>query len=144
VPHGTRNTHREANGMIYFVALIPATALTVAGYCVLYVSHRSEGSFRSFGKYLGFWAFSLAGLVILGAIFAAAHGDHYAAMMRERSALEMMHHHWPVDPRFFGPGFGEPHDSWQPAGAPRDGAERAPVGAPLPSAAPNPAPVPAR
>ena len=58
--------------MIYFLALIPATALTVAGYCVLYVSHRSEGSFRSFGKYLGFWAFSLAALVVLGAIFAAA------------------------------------------------------------------------
>jgi hypothetical protein len=64
--------------MIYFLALLPATALTIAGYFVLYLSARSEGSLRSFGRYLGFWAFTLAGLVILGAIFAAAHGhrDH--------------------------------------------------------------------
>ena len=62
--------------MIYFLALIPATALTIAGYFALYLSNRSEGTFRSFGKYLGFWAFTLAGLVILGAIFAAAHGGH--------------------------------------------------------------------
>jgi len=32
--------------MIYFIALIPATALTVAGYFVLFLSHRSEGAFR--------------------------------------------------------------------------------------------------
>jgi hypothetical protein len=51
--------------MIYFLALIPATALTVAGYCVLYVAQRSEGSFRSFGKYLGFWAFSFGVLLIV-------------------------------------------------------------------------------
>jgi hypothetical protein len=120
--------------MIYFLALIPATALTVAGYCVLYVTHRSEGGFRSFGKYLGFWAFSLAGLVILGAIFAAAHGEHFEALMREQSAHGMLHRPWPGDPRCLQPGFG----------GPPNGAERAPVGAPQPSAAPNPAPAPAR
>jgi len=60
--------------MIYFLALIPATALTVAGYVALFLSSRSEGGLRAFGRYLGFWAFTLAGLVILGAIFAAAHG----------------------------------------------------------------------
>jgi hypothetical protein len=96
--------------MIYFLALIPATALTVAGYCVLYVSHRSEGSFRSFGKYLGFWAFSVAALVILGAIFAAAHGHRYGAMM---------HRPWPGDPRFARPGFGEPADAAPPADTPQ-------------------------
>jgi|SRR5271167_4943086 len=63
--------------MIYFLALIPATALTIAGYFALYLSNRSEGAFRTFGKYLGFWAFTLAGLVILGAIFAAAHGGRH-------------------------------------------------------------------
>jgi len=63
--------------MIYFLALIPATMLTVAGYFALYLSNRSEGAFRSFGKYLGFWAFALAALVILGAIFAAAHGGRH-------------------------------------------------------------------
>ena len=62
--------------MIYFLALIPATALTIAGYVVLFLSARSEGTLRTFGKYLGFWAFTLAALVVLGAIFAAAHGHH--------------------------------------------------------------------
>ncbi|HLW24611.1 MAG TPA: hypothetical protein VKT22_09660 [Steroidobacteraceae bacterium] len=66
--------------MIYFLALIPATGLTIAGYFVLFLSNRSEGAFRAFGKYLGFWAFTLAGLVLLGAIFAAAHGGHHHCM----------------------------------------------------------------
>ncbi|MBV8497039.1 MAG: hypothetical protein JO361_09680, partial [Gammaproteobacteria bacterium] len=55
--------------MIYFLALLPATGLTVAGYIVLVLATRAEGSLRTFGRYLGFWAFTLAGLVILGAIF---------------------------------------------------------------------------
>jgi len=59
--------------MIFFLALIPATALTIGGYFVLYLSHRSEGAVRTFGRYLSFWAFTLAALVILGTIFAAAH-----------------------------------------------------------------------
>jgi hypothetical protein len=62
--------------VIYLLALLPATALTVAGYVVLFLSHRAEGALRTFGRYLGFWAFTLAGLVILGALFAAAHGGH--------------------------------------------------------------------
>ena len=68
--------------MIYFLALLPATALTIAGYFVLFLANRSEGSLRTFGKYLGFWAFTLAALVVLGAIFAAAHGHrHHCPMM---------------------------------------------------------------
>ena len=63
--------------MIYLLVLPPATALAVAGYVVLFLSARSEGALRTFGKYLGFWAFTLAALLILGAIFAAAHGDHH-------------------------------------------------------------------
>jgi len=39
--------------------------LTVAGYFLQYLASRSEGSFRTFGKYLSFWAFTLASLVIL-------------------------------------------------------------------------------
>ncbi len=110
--------------MIYFLALIPATALTIAGYFVLYLSHRSEGGFRALGKYLGFWAFTLAALVILGAIFAAAHGGHHGGMMYGR-----MHRHWSCDPRFPGPELGN------------DGAnEEAPAGA----AAPKPPPPPPR
>jgi hypothetical protein len=59
--------------MIFLLALIPATALTVAGYVALFLSHRSEGALRSFGRYLGIWAFILAGLVALGGMFAAGH-----------------------------------------------------------------------
>jgi hypothetical protein len=74
--------------MIYFLALLPATALTIAGYFVLFLSARTDGPLRTFGKYLGFWAFTLAGLVILGAIFAAAHGGHHGCPfgMHERPA----------------------------------------------------------
>jgi hypothetical protein len=67
--------------MIYFLALIPATVLTIAGYVVLFLSARSEGTLRTFGKYLGFWAFTLAGLVVLGAIFAAAYGHHRCSIV---------------------------------------------------------------
>jgi hypothetical protein len=71
--------------VIYLLALLPATGLTIAGYFVLVLSTRAEGALRSFGKYLGFWAFTLAGLVILGAIFAAAHGGHGGAMYGMRA-----------------------------------------------------------
>lgn len=68
--------------MIFLLALIPATGLTVAGYLALYLSHRSEGSLKSFGRYLGIWAFVLAGLVVLGGMFAAGHMHHmHGAMM---------------------------------------------------------------
>ena len=59
--------------MIFLVALIPATGLTVAGYVDLFLSHRSEGSLKTFGRYLGIWAFVLAALVVLGGMFAAGH-----------------------------------------------------------------------
>jgi len=78
--------------MIYFLALLPATALTVAGYFVLFLSNRSEGGLRTFGKYLGFWAFTLAALIVLAAIFAAAHHRHHCPMMGERGMYGRMHH----------------------------------------------------
>jgi len=59
--------------MLFLLALIPATALTVGGYVALFISSRSEGSLRTFGRYLGIWAFVLAGLVALGGMFAAGH-----------------------------------------------------------------------
>ena len=61
--------------MIYFLALVPATILTIAGYAVLFLAQRSEGALKSFGRYLGFWAFTLAALIVLGAIVAAARGE---------------------------------------------------------------------
>ena len=63
--------------MIFLLVLLPATGLTIAGYFVLYLSSRSEGTLRTFGRYLGFWAFTLAGLLILAALFAAAHFGHH-------------------------------------------------------------------
>ena len=79
--------------MIYFLALIPATMLTIAGYFVIYLSLRSEGSLRAFGRYLSFWAFTLAALVILAAVFAAAHGRHNSHMYGR----------WHGGPGFYGP-----------------------------------------
>ncbi len=75
--------------MIYFLALLPATALTIGGYVVLVLSARAEGALRTFGKYLGFWAFTLAGLIILGAIFAAAHGPRHCPFL----GMHGMHEH---------------------------------------------------
>jgi hypothetical protein len=94
--------------MVYFLALLPATALTIAGYFVLYLSTRSEGSLRTFGRYLGYWAFTLAGLLILGALFAAAHGGHrgYCPWHHDRDA-----------------GYEAPHGSSAPAPPPAPGAE---------------------
>jgi hypothetical protein len=113
--------------MIYFLALLPATMLTIAGYFVLYLSNRSEGAFRSFGKYLGFWAFTLAALVILGAIFAAAHGGHRGAMMGGRGVHGPMHGRWPGDPRFFGPRMEGPGDTDGPGEPQREAAPQAPT-----------------
>src|ERR1700730_14937824 len=81
--------------MIYFLALIPATVLTIAGYVVLFLSARSEGTLRTFGKYLGFWAFTLAGLVVLGAIFAAAYGHHRCPFVGIHGMEERMYGLWP-------------------------------------------------
>jgi heme A synthase len=74
--------------MIYLLALLPVTALTIGGYVALFLSARSEGRMRTFGRYLGIWAFMLAGLLVLGAIFAAAHGGHRCPMW-----LHGMHEH---------------------------------------------------
>ena len=103
--------------MIYFLALLPATALTIAGYFVLYLSNRSEGAFRTFGKYLGFWAFTLAALVILGAIFAAAHAGRHCGMMGGPGMYGHMHGFCPGDARFYGH-----HHDEEPSGAPGDAA----------------------
>jgi hypothetical protein len=77
--------------MIYLLVLFPATGLTIAGYVTLFLSGRSEGAMRTFGKYLGFWTFTLAGLLILGAIFAAAHHGYHCPMF---GMHERMHGSW--------------------------------------------------
>ncbi len=114
--------------MIYFLALLPATALTIAGYFVLYLSARSEGALRTFGRYLGFWAFTLAGLVILGSIFAAAHGHRHCPFFAMHGMHERMHGSWPPEG---GPQHGPPADTSVPP---------APATAPNAAAAPTPPP----
>ncbi len=116
--------------MIYLLALIPATMLTIAGYFVLYLSHRSEEPFRAFGKYLGFWAITLAGLVILGAVFAAAHHGR-GGMMGMHGRHMYMYGPWQGGPRHFRGPPGEPRD---PAGEPP------PAGPETAPATPPPAP----
>jgi hypothetical protein len=66
--------------MIFFLALIPATMLSIAGLVALFLSQRSEGAIRNVGRYLGFWAFTLAVLVILGSIIVAARAQHFRGM----------------------------------------------------------------
>jgi hypothetical protein len=131
--------------MIYFLALIPATALTIAAYFVLYLSNRSEGAFRTFGKYLGFWAFTLAGLVVLGAIFAAAQGGRHGAMVVGHGMHGRMHAPWPGDRRFFGPGMDDgPCDRGQLGETERGANPQPPSGAPNPAAPPGATSPPAR
>ncbi|MBS0389276.1 MAG: hypothetical protein JSR15_12435 [Proteobacteria bacterium] len=106
--------------MIFFLALIPATMLTMVGYAVIYLANRSEGGFKSFGKYLGFWAFTLAALLLLGAAICASHGG------RMRHIHMMMQGHMDDMP------------AWQQPGPPW----REPPPPAAPGAAPAPPPAP--
>jgi hypothetical protein len=122
--------------VIFLLALLPATALTIAGYFVLYLSARTEGALRTFGKYLGFWAFTLAGLVILGALFAAAHGGH-----RGNYAMRGMHGmHCPWGGSRSGPRSEERGEPRAPGEEPRERGTSPPAGVPSPAATPNTAP----
>ncbi len=124
--------------MLFLLALIPATGLTVAGYVALFLSHRSEGGLKTFGRYLGIWAFVLAALVVLGGMFAAGHmhrvhagmwdgrGGPYCPFMERRDDDRM----W------------ERHERIEPGAAPAKPAS-APPQAPGPAGQPNPPPPPA-
>ena len=95
--------------MIFLVALVPATMLTIAGYAVLYLAHRSDGGLKSFGRYLGFWAFTLAALVLLGSFLAAARGARMHEMMMQGYAGGEMHRQCPgMSPWHHPPMGGEP------------------------------------
>lgn len=130
--------------MIYFLALLPATVLVIGGYVVMFVSNRSDGPMRMFGRYLSFWAFTLAGLVVLGAIFAAASGPHRMMMRDGRGGPGFM--------MWGGPGFDERGfmmRRFDRRAPPPPGAAEAPrepgpgdnaVPAPAPAATPAPSP----
>ena len=114
--------------MIFFLALIPATMLAMVGYAVIYLANRSEGGFKNFGKYLGFWAFTLAALLLLGSLICASHGGrmHHVHMM--------MH-----DGMDDAPAWQQPGPPWREP--PPDGPHGQPMPPPaMPHAAPGPAP----
>src|SRR5580704_13413818 len=126
--------------MIYLLALIPATALTIAGYFALYLSTRMEGGLRTFGKYLGVWAFTLAALVVLGAIFAAAHGRHHGRGMHCMGMRYMGMHgmHGPGSmPAPWHRGFGPPAERGPPPPPGAPGSEQTPPAPAAPSNAPS-------
>jgi MFS-type transporter involved in bile tolerance (Atg22 family) len=77
--------------MLFFFSLIPATALAVAGYFVLYASTRTEGGLRSFGRYLAIWLLFLAGATLLGGILAPALGIQ-GPMERMEQHMQRMEH----------------------------------------------------
>jgi hypothetical protein len=121
--------------MIYFMALLPATGLAIAGYFVLYLSQRSEGTFQTFGKYLGFWTFTLAVLVLLGGLVAAAHGGLAGGMMGMRGMHAPMHGYWQGERRGPGPDWERFRGAERPRGAPPgDGPQVNPVSPPGPAA----------
>lgn len=105
--------------MIFFLALLPATMLTMVGYAVLYIANRSEGGFKNLGKYLGFWAFTLAALVLLASLICASRGGpmRHMHMMMHGHGDDMQWQqgpHWREPPP---PGMAPPADE-PPAAAP--------------------------
>lgn len=60
--------------MALLLSFIPATTLIVIAYFVFYTSTRAEGALQRFGRYLSIWLVFLAGVVILGALFASILG----------------------------------------------------------------------
>jgi len=114
--------------MLFLVALIPATGLTVGGYVALFLSHRSEGALKTFGRYLGIWAFVLAALVVLGGMFAAGHMHRMHAGMWDGHGGP----HCPFMERRDDGRMWERRDRGEP-GAPPEG----------PAGPPNPPPAPA-
>jgi hypothetical protein len=60
--------------MLFLFSLMPATALVVLGYFVLFSSTRAEATTKRFGQFLATWLFFLAGVVLLASLIAPSMG----------------------------------------------------------------------
>lgn len=60
--------------MLFFISLLPATALATIGYFVLFSTQWAEGALRSFGRILGSWFLVIATAVVLGGLTASLVG----------------------------------------------------------------------
>lgn len=55
--------------MCFFFSLLPATFWLVLGYVVLYISSKTDGQLKSFGRVLAIWIFMIAALIpVMGII----------------------------------------------------------------------------
>jgi hypothetical protein len=72
--------------MSYLLGLLPATALTIAGYVFLFFLPALNGALRTFGKYLWHWAFTLFALIILGNIRRGSRRPSLPLLRDARSA----------------------------------------------------------
>jgi hypothetical protein len=118
--------------MLFARLLIGTTILVVLGYFVLLTSSRTEGTLKTFGKYLAIWLFALPVLLIIAA----------ATMGRRHSGPVMMHS--PV--MMHGSGVDGPwtHQSpGIPPGPPEDGRPPPPAAQPPATEAPQSTPSPA-
>ncbi len=73
--------------IMFFFSLIPATILAVVGYFILYASQKSDGKTAAFGKFLSFWVFLLAALVILGGVAGSIFGFRHMDGMRHKDGM---------------------------------------------------------
>ncbi len=80
--------------MLWFMILIPATAIVAGGYIVLVQSRLTEGALRTFGKYLAIWILVLGGVYFAGATTAAMYrGVSHGTMMHGSGHMRGMMGH---------------------------------------------------
>ena len=75
--------------MLLLFSLIPATALLVVAFFVLFGSVKTEGALRRFGQYLAIWLLFLAGILVLGGLLAFLFGWNPIAGVIDRMEQHM-------------------------------------------------------
>ena len=93
--------------MLLIAAFMRATFLVIAGYFVWFASSKAEDRLKTVGKYIAFWCFAFAGVLVVIGIAAAVirpHGGmgggmgHAGMGMHRPGMMGMMHR--------MGPGMG--------------------------------------